>query len=222
MKFPELEVTARGGYDPNGFCPNNNNPFGVELNVALGAEIELIAWDEIDGNRHNIFEVDLYENDEIFKFPPLCIFFGSETPGSCAVTPDVEDEEDLPSKARRSGYIGGSTGMVSRSPQANDPPVGVFARARRYFMACDNTNHKNPIVLKEHYLPGEIIDKDEAGVAGGVPVLYPLLSCADTSPDDCQPEKWQVKEIQTVEDDDDADGDDNDADGDGIIRGRWC
>ncbi|KAF2748758.1 hypothetical protein M011DRAFT_457470 [Sporormia fimetaria CBS 119925] len=221
LKFPELHITAAGGYKTGGWCPNNANPFGVSLDVSLGAELELIGWNEIDGKRNNLFDVDIYENEHVYDFDPLCFAFGDAKPGSCSLRPDVEYEDDMLDRmTKRSGYIGGPSARARNVVERQE--MGIMGRPRKYALDCAPAGRTDwDVIIQSYPSPAEIIrDRDQAGrpAPSGVPALFPLIACSATDDDDCGPEKWKVLEIRKVDSKSLEDGDNEDKDGDGIIQ----
>ncbi|CAM1511372.1 Fc.00g088850.m01.CDS01 [Cosmosporella sp. VM-42] len=41
FKFLTVDLDVKGGYDPAGFCPNDNKPYGVSVDASLGAELSV-------------------------------------------------------------------------------------------------------------------------------------------------------------------------------------
>ncbi|KAM0417086.1 hypothetical protein ACHAPT_012924 [Fusarium lateritium] len=41
FKFLSVDVDVKGGYDPNGFCPNDKKPYGLSVDASLGAELSV-------------------------------------------------------------------------------------------------------------------------------------------------------------------------------------
>ncbi|KAF9770320.1 hypothetical protein IL306_012158, partial [Fusarium sp. DS 682] len=41
FKFLSMNVDVKGGYDPDGFCPNDKKPYGLSVDVSLGAELSV-------------------------------------------------------------------------------------------------------------------------------------------------------------------------------------
>ncbi|KAI9367152.1 hypothetical protein BJX61DRAFT_547760 [Aspergillus egyptiacus] len=55
LKVPELTVTTAAGVDTNGFCDVGGNPWGVNIEASVGANLMLEGWKELDGGRDILF-----------------------------------------------------------------------------------------------------------------------------------------------------------------------
>jgi hypothetical protein len=198
LKFPKLKIAASGGWNPDGFCPNSPDPFGVSLDIWLGAELSLEGWDELDGKRHELFDVDLFVSDEIFHFPVLCKSFGEGAEGSCAVVVPAEDRDwfDIEVKspttalARRYALPGLNTAPVRRTVP-RPPRVAERANRKPYHLQCD-TAKSYPIVLKDYLGPTDIINSGNA--PNNIPIMHPLIDCGDDDATKCEPKFWIVEE----------------------------
>ncbi|KAH7397150.1 hypothetical protein BKA66DRAFT_566287 [Pyrenochaeta sp. MPI-SDFR-AT-0127] len=192
LQFPKISVEAVAGYNADGFCPNKPDPFGVSLDVFLGAEVSLEAWGEVDGKRKTFFDVDLFVDDDLHHFPVVCLSFGGGTPGSCTI--DLEPEDQLWYEVEVANGI--SNSLVSRelpdfAPRASD--MELLADDRKYALDCDEkSSPKWPIELKDYYVPTAIVNLGHAPTP--VPVMKSLLGCSNDKISECNAERWKIEE----------------------------
>lgn len=202
LKFPKLKITASGGWNPSGYCPPDPDPFGVKLDIWLGAELALEGYTELDGKRNELFDVALFVSDELFHFPVICKSFGDAPSGSCAVDVPAEDLEwyenevtndgGLPSRRRRSLSSSADT-VVAELIDLSRRRAPLEKRAgRKYVLECDaGENHK--IVLKDYPYPKDI--RDAGKTPNPVPLFDPQIKCGDTDIAKCKPQFWDVLEV---------------------------
>ncbi|KAF2686047.1 hypothetical protein K458DRAFT_402587 [Lentithecium fluviatile CBS 122367] len=205
LAFPKLSITASGGYDANGFC--NADPFGVSLDIDLGAELELTGWTEIDGDKNVLFEVDLFKKDDIFEFPPFCLGLGSDNPGSCSAVIDEEDAEwynnevdDPVTALARLRRIPLRRMLAQRRPvprrSISAPPTPTLEkRARRsgYYMSCDSKKNYR-IYMKDYNGPEHLASAYNANPTGA-PIMLPGIDpCGDDDSMDCLKNAWTIED----------------------------
>ncbi|PGH09671.1 hypothetical protein AJ79_05637 [Helicocarpus griseus UAMH5409] len=178
LKVPEVTATLSAGFvqDTAGFCPNEANIFGIRLDVMVGADLDLEGWREIDGDRKNLFDVDIFEKPDIYVFPQMCLAFGDVAPGYCLggqPEEDDEDDDDDPSHfVRRRRKLPTSPiyqGLKRRQDEdtGRDPiPLG-----------CDKS--KTVKILK---YPGPT----DLAQNTAVPIFVPNIPCGEAS-EDCWP-----------------------------------
>ncbi|KAF1810764.1 hypothetical protein P152DRAFT_515569 [Eremomyces bilateralis CBS 781.70] len=191
LQFPKVTVTASGGYDSNGFC--NADPFGVSLDVDLGAELELEGWTEIDGKRNVLFEVDLYENDQLYQFPVLCLGLGESNDGTCSVIIEEEDQEwwdneiDSPITA---------LARLRRQTVRRRSAIAKRAPKRGYYMTCDKSSRQYKIEMKDYYGPEHLAGLYNAGTSEA-PILLPGVDpCGDDKSSDCTQDHWKIEDTK--------------------------
>jgi len=208
LKFPKFNIEATTGYTTGGFCPNSANPFGVSLDISLGVEVSLEAWGEVDGKRKTFFDVDLYENDNIYSFPSICKSWGGddgEAEGSCAI--DLEPEDELwykvevlgensdPALRKRTPMespleIGSMAGFEPTRVEARQD-IAILAGEQVYSLECDPSSPPQwPIRMKAHDLPLKIVSNNEA--PNPVPIMKSLLGCTNNNLNECGADKWDV------------------------------
>lgn len=205
LKFPKLRITASGGWNPSGFCPPDPDPFGVSLDIWLGAELALEGYTELDGKRNELFDVDLFVSDEIFHFPVICKSFGDAPPGSCAVDVPADDLEwyenevtndgALPSRRRRSLPTPEESVVAAPKDLSRRRSVLEKRAGRTYNLDCD-AGKKHTIVLKDYPVPKEI--RDDGNTPNPVPLFDPMIKCGDTDSAKCKPQFWNVVEVVTA------------------------
>jgi hypothetical protein len=126
-----------------GFCPNNPNPWGITIDVMVGADLDLEVWKEVDGKRQNFYDVDIFEDEDIFVFPRLCFAFGEISEGFCYdddVDADEESDDDEGDSLKRAIVLPASR-MMRRDVQL--PPTRTVELVKRdgpsYTLACTPT-----------------------------------------------------------------------------------
>ncbi|KAK2789135.1 hypothetical protein FQN53_002359 [Emmonsiellopsis sp. PD_33] len=182
LKVPEVTATLTAGFNTAGFCPNEANIFGIKLDVNVGADLDLEAWREIDGDRKTLFDVDIFEKPDLYTFPQVCLAFDDVAPGYClGGQPEEDDEDDDDDPDHFVKKLRGIRGMSTRpldyelTPR-QDPDTGRNPIA----VKCDKS--KKVTILK-YPGPTELAtDKDEK-----VPIIVPEgISCGEAS-ENCDP-----------------------------------
>jgi hypothetical protein len=182
--FPKISVTATAGYDPNGFC--QSSAFGVQLEVDLGAELELEGWTELDGKRNVLFDVDLFKKNDIYEFPPLCIGLGSDNPGTCLAYPRAGDQVWWDNEVKLDNET--DTTALSLRRRQEEPEEPEERNGRGYKMNCEGSTTDPKIVLIDYPSAGELFG------LGKSPVLEPgIPRCGTTKYEQCTKDKWFVK-----------------------------
>ena len=150
----------------------------MKLDVALGGELDLVAWRELNGKQDVLFDVDLYSNEEIYQFPEVCLSFGGDG-GACTVEPNEDDVfEDDDDFTKRSLLL------PRQNFNGNTSLIAAARGTRKYNMKCD-TGGDFTISLKEHPGPTEI-----KGTT--VPYLNTGYTCGQKKVADCPVADWRV------------------------------
>ncbi|KAL4935925.1 hypothetical protein BDV06DRAFT_233838 [Aspergillus oleicola] len=82
LSGPELTLTTTAGLDTNGSCEGGGNPYGVNIDASVGANLALEGWKELNDDRDTLFTAILFEKDDLYEFPS-CLFFGTPSEGYC-------------------------------------------------------------------------------------------------------------------------------------------
>ncbi|KAI9369062.1 hypothetical protein BJX61DRAFT_180761 [Aspergillus egyptiacus] len=183
FKLPEVTVRAAGGYDSNGFCENNQNPWGVALDASVGADLSIEGWKEVDGDRDTLFGVTLFETDDLYEFPQLCLSFDDVSVGYCPGEveddeedddDDDEDEEDALNK-RSDGILPHKMPLIpSKTTDDLVPrqePTGPNPVGSPLYAAC-GTGRSSPIRTLEYPRPTAV------RLDTGIPAIQPKATCA--------------------------------------------
>ncbi|KAL4898655.1 hypothetical protein BDV59DRAFT_206929 [Aspergillus ambiguus] len=176
FKLPEVTVTTAGGYKSNGFCDGSENPWGVTVDASVGANLALEGWKELDGDKDTLFGVSLFDTDDLFEFPQLCLGFEETSDGYCPGEEDVEWATDA------------SLGTANKRSTFEEPPTKTShallprqsqSSRRPYHVECD-ASKTYPITVLNYPQPGSIrLNTD-------VPIIKPQVTCAPMA-DDCEP-----------------------------------
>ncbi|KAG5296640.1 hypothetical protein I7I48_05528 [Histoplasma ohiense] len=176
LKVPQVTAKLGAGFDTAGFCPNEANIFGIKLDVMVGVDLDLEGWEEIDGHRKTLFDVDIYEKPDIFVFPQVCLGFDDVAPGYCLGGKKEEDDEDDDDDPGH--YVRGRRARIPRtlSPALSprqDPDTG----REPIPLKCDK---KKAVQILKYPSPIELA-KNTA-----VPIFVPNIPCGEAS-EDCWP-----------------------------------
>ncbi|KAL5339944.1 hypothetical protein BJX70DRAFT_397184 [Aspergillus crustosus] len=93
LKVPEVTVTTTAGLDTNGFCEGGGNPWGVNVDASVGANLKLEGWKELDGSKDILFDATLFEKEDLYEFPQFCLSFGELSEGYCL--PEAPEDDDV-------------------------------------------------------------------------------------------------------------------------------
>ena len=167
------------GYNADGFCPDKPDPFGVSVDVFLGAEVSLEAWWEINDKRTSIFDVDLFVDDDLYRFPVICLSYGGGQEGSCGI--DLQPEDQLWYEVE----VAGGTSTFAAQAQI------AAASDRNYGLECDDATPKWPIILEEYYTPLKVVDLGHA--PNPVPVMKSMMGCANDKISECNADSWRIE-----------------------------
>lgn len=142
----------------------------------VGVDLDLEGWEEIDGHRKTLFDVDIYEKPDIFVFPQVCLGFDDVAPGYCLGGKKEEDDEDDDDDPGH--YVRGRRARIPRtlSPALSprqDPDTG----REPIPLKCDK---KKAVQILKYPSPIELA-KNTA-----VPIFVPNIPCGEAS-EDCWP-----------------------------------
>jgi hypothetical protein len=172
------------GYNSDGFCPDKPDPFGVSVDVFLGAEVELEAWWELDGKRETLFEVDLFVDDDLYHFPLICLSWGEGQEGTCGMELTPEDQLWYEVEVARGIDADGFAAQNVSQIMADD---------RDYALECDDAaNPKWPVILEDYYKPSKIVQLGHA--PDPVPVMKSMMGCANDKISECNADSWRIEE----------------------------
>ncbi|KAI9369634.1 hypothetical protein BJX61DRAFT_549462 [Aspergillus egyptiacus] len=176
LKVPEVTVTASAGGNTEGFCEDDPDPWGIMVEASVGASLELEGWHELDGDREELFDVDLFTKDDLYVFPQFCFSFGGLSDGFCLAEESLEEEEededddddddDDDDRAAEKRAIQQTDRRLSTR---QDPD----RQGRTVRLACDNEQRaaQHPIQLLDYPRPADIrTDTD-------VPIAKPTVPC---------------------------------------------
>lgn len=199
LKLPIIDIDVTAGYNPEGFCPDNLDPFGVELDVSLGAALDIKGWDEIDGKRNELFSATLFSADDLYEFPSLCLHSGDAPANSCAAQPypeeldwwfievvgydDLDDDDD-------------DGEWLYRRDESH--LLEARGTSRKYKLDCDPQGSW-PLRIKAYHSPKYLVNKGIAGTPD-MPIMLPgILTCdPDHSNPLCLPNQWTVESSTEV------------------------
>ncbi|KAL2808272.1 hypothetical protein BJX63DRAFT_436259 [Aspergillus granulosus] len=172
LKVPEVTVTASAGGDINGFCEGDPDPWGIMVEATVGANLALEGWKELDGDKDELFGVDLFDKDDLYVFPQFCFSFGGLSDNFCLAEESLEEEDDDDDDEDDD----------DRSPNKRAIDIidhRLFPRQnsdrqnRTVRLACDNVKKaaEHPIQLLDYPRPANIrLDTD-------VPIAKPTVPC---------------------------------------------
>lgn len=189
--FSDLPTTVSAG-----FCPNNANPWGVSLEADVGVDLSLEGWKELDGDKDKLFGVTLFETDDLYEFPELCLSFDDVSEGYCAgeeEDDDDDDDDDDDALDKRSEDITPTNVITTPSKTS----VGLVSRQntdssrKPYYVSCDGSK-SSPISVLRYPGPGEIrLDTD-------VPIIKPKATCGSRE-SNCPPEATGLDVVTSPE-----------------------
>lgn len=159
----------------------------MSIEAMVGADLDLEGWKELDGDRNTLFEVDIFENPDIFTFPPLCLSFGDVSDGYCLpkkVPQEADDDDEGNLKRDHEQPPRTTDALVPR--QAVDPKRDPFPLGCNSSMEVPVLRYPGPSDLG-HY-------SDEP-----VPIIFPSVPCADAAKN-CRPNSAIT--VMTTQDED--------------------
>ncbi|KAL2783974.1 hypothetical protein BJX66DRAFT_344471 [Aspergillus keveii] len=177
LKVPEVTVTTSAGGNVNGFCENDPDPWGIMVEATVGAKLALEGWKELDGDKDELFGVDLFDKDDLYVFPQFCFSFGGLSEGFCLAEESPEDDDDEDDDDRLAGRaINGTDGHLL----ARQGPMGD----RTISLDCDNKKeHAWPVL---QYPQPATLRED-----GSIPIAKPNVPC-EKSKENCDIEEADI------------------------------
>ncbi|KAL4879335.1 hypothetical protein BJY04DRAFT_229120 [Aspergillus karnatakaensis] len=174
LKVPELTVTTTAGLDSNGFCEVGGNPWGVNIEASIGANLKLEGWKELDGSKDILFDATLFEKEDLYEFPQFCLSFSELSEGYCLPEDPVPGEENVEEDEPADSLAVRSTADISihvkRQRPSNRDPI---------YLTCGTGKDHSYRVLRYN---GPSVLKTN----NDVPIIHPKVSCKP-SETDCLP-----------------------------------
>ncbi|KAL4925696.1 uncharacterized protein BDV17DRAFT_300217 [Aspergillus undulatus] len=172
LKVPELTITAASGHDTMGFCEGSGDPFGVNIDANVGANLVLEAWRELSDNRDTLFTATLFEKDDLYEFPQSCLSFGTLSEGYCLPELPVDGmlyeeltEEEIAEDEEMGELTARSLGMIDlekRQRQHSRRPI---------YLNCGSGEDYKYKVLR--YNSPTALQTEVT-----VPIVIPLVACS--------------------------------------------
>jgi hypothetical protein len=140
------------------------------VEATVGANLALEGWKELDGDKDELFGVDLFDKDDLYVFPQFCFSFGGLSEGFCLAEESPEDDDDEDDDDRLAGRaINGTDGHLL----ARQGPMGD----RTISLDCDNKKeHAWPVL---QYPQPATLRED-----GSIPIAKPNVPC-EKSKENC-------------------------------------
>lgn len=154
----------------------------MKIEAMVGADLDLEGWKEVDGNKEELFEVNIFEKPDIFTFPPVCFSFGEISEGYCLPKEPAEDDDDdvdLAGNFRRDYEQPTGTEQPALTRTINElvPRQGLDGRV--YPIKCNSSCKAK---LLSYPYPTEL----DQYVETPIPIIIPDVPCADAE-GDCKP-----------------------------------
>jgi hypothetical protein len=168
----------------------------------VGADLDLEVWKEVDGNRQNFYDIDIFEDEDIFVFPRLCFSFGEMSPGFCydddeQYADDVDDDDDDDNLKR--AVVLPPSRMMRRDVQL--PPTRTVELVKReensYTISCSPTpdpvtGAKTPLVVNMVSYPQAAALNAKSGA-----LRYNIDVPCDDLDEECEPDAGITTPIPT-------------------------